>query len=96
MCVRCSLDVAVAFNHTTFIAYENNRLAQPVLVLSSIASYDITVVVSAIDVNATGELCVITFLSAYICMYVCTFSVYDGCIHGLVYVCPLMDESLYM
>ena len=70
-----SLDVTVAFNQTTFIAYENNRLAQPVLVLSSTASYDITVVVSAIDVNATSEFCVITYLSAYICIYMNLYSI---------------------
>ena len=51
-----SLDVTVSFNQTTFTAYENNRLAQPVLVLSHKASYDITVVVSTFDVNATSEL----------------------------------------
>lgn len=51
-----SLDVTVSFNQTTFTAYENNRLAQPVLILSNKASYNITVVVSTFDVNATSEL----------------------------------------
>ena len=51
-----SLDITVSFNETTFTAYENNRLAKPMLVLSNTASYNITVVVSTFDVNATSEL----------------------------------------
>ena len=51
-----SLDVTVSFNETTFTAYENNRLAKPVLVLSNTVSYNITVAVSTFDVNATSEL----------------------------------------
>lgn len=50
------LDATVSFDKSTFSVHEQNKLAQPVLVLSNQASYNITVVVRPFDVTATSEL----------------------------------------
>lgn len=50
------LDATVSFDKSTFSVHEQNKLAQPILVLSNQASYNITVTVRTFDVSATGEL----------------------------------------
>lgn len=70
----CLTDVAVAFRQSTFIGSENSGLVQPALVLSNQASYEITVIVSTIDNNASGEL--------HVCVHVCV-----GCMCLCAYVC---------
>jgi len=47
--------VAIGFNQSTYTVDEDDGPAQPVLVLSSPSSTDITVQVRSNDVTATGE-----------------------------------------
>ena len=51
------LDITVMFSETTYSVNEDAGPAQPVLVLSSPSSTDITVQVTNTDGSATGEYC---------------------------------------
>ena len=50
-----STTVLVTFSQSTYTVNENDGPAQPVLVLSSSLSTNITIEVSTIDVTANGE-----------------------------------------
>ena len=50
------LVVVVSFNESAYNANENNEQVQPVLVLSQPSSTDISVLITVLDGNATGQL----------------------------------------
>ena len=50
------LVVVVSFNESAYNANENDEQVQPVLVLSQPSSTDISVLITVLDGNATGQL----------------------------------------